>query len=62
MGQNEFRSETGQASAVPNPAAERREQMNWLKDFTIGLALAAGAGVTFVWVMSLGHMAWAALL
>ncbi|MGN6096159.1 MAG: hypothetical protein ACTHP8_07970 [Bosea sp. (in: a-proteobacteria)] len=39
----------------------RQEQLNWLKDFAIGLAVAVGAGAAFSWAMALSQAAWAAL-
>ena len=61
MGQNEFRRETGQLPPVSFPAMSRQEQLNWLKDFAIGLAVAVGAAAAFAWAMALSQAAWAAL-
>lgn len=61
MGQKKFHCETGRTAPVPFPVADRREQIAWLKDFLVGLAIAASAGAAFAWVMSFSQAAWAAL-
>ncbi len=61
MGQSKFRSDTSQEPAVSFQTAERHEEVAWLRDFAVGLAVAIGAGTLFALATSLGQVAWAAL-
>jgi hypothetical protein len=61
MDQGKFRRDTAKASAVSISAMHRREQIAWLRDFVIGLAVAIGAGAVFAAAMSVSQAAWAAL-
>lgn len=61
MGQTKFRHDTSHIAVVSFQASERHEQIAWLKDFTVGLAVAVGAGTVFALAMSLCHAAWIVL-
>ncbi len=61
MGQTKYRHDTSRTAVVSFQASERHEQIAWLKDFAVGLAVAIGAGTVFALTMSLCHAVWTAL-